>query len=159
AMVGLMIGIGMVTVFMLRRQRGEIRQVEAIEELVQLRRWPEAAILLQSLLSEPTRTPQTRVQALFYLSSVLARYHRFEDAIPVLRPGAAGPPQAARPPNRDGFCFGRQAQRPPRRPRRRPSRVRNRAAAPPAPRIPPPIPGGRRPRPEISPRPPPPEAA
>jgi predicted Zn-dependent protease len=33
------------------------------------------------MLSQPTRSPQARVQALIYLSSVLARYHRFADTI------------------------------------------------------------------------------
>jgi tetratricopeptide (TPR) repeat protein len=83
AMVGLMFAMGTATVVMARRQRNEMRQLEAIEELVQLRRWTDAALALQAMLSEPTRTPQARVQALFYLSSVLARYHRFEDAIAV----------------------------------------------------------------------------
>jgi hypothetical protein len=35
------------------------------------------------MLSEPMRAPQHRVQALIYLSTVLARYHRFPDAIVV----------------------------------------------------------------------------
>jgi tetratricopeptide (TPR) repeat protein len=83
AMVGVMFAMAGVTLVLARRQREELRRVEAIEELVQLRRWPEAAMALESMLSEPTRTPQARVQALFYLSSVLARYHRFEDAIAV----------------------------------------------------------------------------
>jgi tetratricopeptide (TPR) repeat protein len=66
-----------------RRQRDERRMLEAIEELVQLRRWPEAAAALQQLLSHPTRTPYARVQGLIFLSSVLARYNRFDDAISV----------------------------------------------------------------------------
>lgn len=66
-----------------RRQRDERRMLEAIEELVQLRRWPEAATALQQLLSRPTRTPYARVQGLIFLSSVLARYNRFDDAIAV----------------------------------------------------------------------------
>jgi hypothetical protein len=66
-----------------RRQRDERRMLEAIEELVQLRRWPEAAAALEAMLSHPTRTPHARVQALIFLSSVLARYNRFDDAIAV----------------------------------------------------------------------------
>jgi tetratricopeptide (TPR) repeat protein len=66
-----------------RRQRDERRMLETIEELVQLRHWPEAAAALEQLLSRPTRTPYARVQALIFLSSVLARYNRFDDAIAV----------------------------------------------------------------------------
>ena len=35
--------MALVTHFTVRRQREEMQQVEALEELVQLRRWPEAA--------------------------------------------------------------------------------------------------------------------
>ncbi|HEX8522820.1 MAG TPA: hypothetical protein VF669_11225 [Tepidisphaeraceae bacterium] len=66
-----------------QRRREEMKQLEAIEELMQLRRWREAAMMLQGILSQPTRTPQARAQALIYLSSVLSRYHRFSDAIAV----------------------------------------------------------------------------
>ena len=83
----LMLGVGamlaMLTVRAIARQRREQQQVEAIEELVQLRRWDQAAGLLQELLSHPLRHPPARVQALIYLASVLARYHRFDDAIAV----------------------------------------------------------------------------
>lgn len=61
----------------------EQQQVEAIEELVLLRRWSEAAEMLRRLLSRPARTPQARVQSLVYLASVLGRYHRWADAITV----------------------------------------------------------------------------
>jgi tetratricopeptide (TPR) repeat protein len=77
-LIGVMIGYTMTAV---RGQRAEQGRLEAIEELVQLRRWPEAAAMLDQLLSTPTRSPQARVQALIYLTSVLARYHRFADAI------------------------------------------------------------------------------
>jgi Flp pilus assembly protein TadD len=83
AMVGLMIGMAVVTSVVVRRQRDEVRKVEALEELVQLRRWTDAALTAETLLSQPTRTPQARVQGLILLSSILARYHRFEDAIAV----------------------------------------------------------------------------
>ena len=66
-----------------RRQRAEIRRVEALEELVQLRRWSDAAGLAQDMLSVPARSPQTRAQTLLLLGSILARYQRFEDAIAV----------------------------------------------------------------------------
>ena len=83
AMVGV-VGVMMaVTWVAVRRQRGEMQQLEAVAELVQLRRWPEAAYLLREMLSEPTRTPAARVQGLIFLTAVLARYHRFADAIAV----------------------------------------------------------------------------
>jgi tetratricopeptide (TPR) repeat protein len=61
----------------------EQQQLVAVEELIRLRRWPEAAGLLENLLSRPMRTPQGRVQALVYLAAVLARFHRFADAVAV----------------------------------------------------------------------------
>jgi hypothetical protein len=82
-MIGLMVGLALLTSRTVRAQREEMKRVEALEELVQLRRWPEAAATARAVLSEPTRTPQARVQALIFLSSILARYHRFEDAIAV----------------------------------------------------------------------------
>jgi tetratricopeptide (TPR) repeat protein len=83
AMVGVMGGMALVTSLTVKRQRDEMKRVEALEELVQLRRWPEAAAMVRQVLSQPTRTPQARIQALIFLSGVLARYHRFEDAIAV----------------------------------------------------------------------------
>jgi tetratricopeptide (TPR) repeat protein len=64
-----------------RLHRAEQRQLQAAEELIQLRRWAEAAALLQQLLSSPMRTGPARIQALIFLTSVLARYHRFADAM------------------------------------------------------------------------------
>jgi len=83
AMAAVIAGVAIATSFMVRKQRDEMRQLEALEELIQLRRWPEAAGMARALLSQPTRTPQARAQALILLSSVLARYQRFEDAIAV----------------------------------------------------------------------------
>ncbi len=68
---------------MVKQQRKELQRVEAIEELVQLRRWDQAAAMLDSMLAHPTLTMGARLQALVYLASVLARYHRFGDAIAV----------------------------------------------------------------------------
>jgi tetratricopeptide (TPR) repeat protein len=83
AMIGLLVALSLLTWFVATRQREEQRRLEAIEELIQLRRWPDAAVQLQMLLSAPTRTPLARVQGLIYLSAVLARYHRYGDAIAV----------------------------------------------------------------------------
>ena len=66
-----------------RGQRREQNQLETIEELIQLRRWPEAGLAVQNLLLQPTRTGWGRVQGLIYLSGILMRYHRFTDAISV----------------------------------------------------------------------------
>src|SRR5207253_10676993 len=82
-MVGLMGGLSVLTLWMVRRFKAEQQAVEGIGELVQLRRWPEAAALLDQYLSRPARAPQLRGQALIYLAAVLARYHRFEDAVAV----------------------------------------------------------------------------
>jgi hypothetical protein len=83
AMAGVMTGLFIYSWFVARQHRAEQMQLEAIEELVTLRRWPQAAILLEALLSRPTRSPFSRVQGLIYLAGVLARYHRFDDAIAV----------------------------------------------------------------------------
>ena len=82
-MIGLMIGMSVFTWVIAGRQRNEQRSLDAIEELVQLRRWPEAGMMLQNLLSKPTRSAMARVQGLIYLTTALARYHRFGDAIVV----------------------------------------------------------------------------
>src|SRR5947207_6511401 len=83
AMIGVMLWMGLVTWNAARRQRDEIRLIEAIEELVQLRRWQEAAVMVQGLLAQPTRMPAARVQALIFLATILSRYGRFDDAIAV----------------------------------------------------------------------------
>jgi tetratricopeptide (TPR) repeat protein len=57
--------------------------VQQIGELVQLRRWPDAALALEAYLSQPARTQQLRVQALAFLAPVLARLGRFDDSIAV----------------------------------------------------------------------------
>ena len=82
-MMLLLVGMGVLMSMTVRRQRAERAQLESIEELVQLRRWPEAVAMLEGLLSQPTRTPWARVQGLIYLATVLARFNRFDDAIAV----------------------------------------------------------------------------
>jgi tetratricopeptide (TPR) repeat protein len=71
------------TVATVRRHQEAQRLIDAAGEMVQLRRWAEAAMLLQRILSQPARTPNQRTQSLIYLSAVLSRYHRFADAIAV----------------------------------------------------------------------------
>jgi tetratricopeptide (TPR) repeat protein len=83
---GLMAFVGCVTVvgfLSVRRVRAEQAAVAAVDELVQLRRWPEAGLMLQTMLSRPARSPLARAQSLLYLAMVLARYHRFEDSVAV----------------------------------------------------------------------------
>jgi hypothetical protein len=82
-MLMVMVGMGAFTTYLVRQQRQEQQRLEAVEELVQLRRWDQAAATLDGLLSRPTRTNAARVQALVYLCSVLARYHRFADVMTV----------------------------------------------------------------------------
>jgi tetratricopeptide (TPR) repeat protein len=83
---GLMAFVGCVTIvgfLSVRRVRAEQAAVGAVDELVQLRRWPEAGLMLQTMLSQPARSPLARAQSLLYLAMVLARYHRFEDSVAV----------------------------------------------------------------------------
>ncbi len=83
AMILLMGGLIFATVFVVRRHRAEQQRIEGVSELVQLRRWEQAAMLLGAILSRPARSHALRGQALIYLASLLARYHRFADAIAV----------------------------------------------------------------------------
>ncbi len=64
----------------LKRVRTEQHRVVAIDELIQLRRWPEAAALVMAMLSRPMLTPQARAAGLIYLARLLSRYDRFGDA-------------------------------------------------------------------------------
>jgi tetratricopeptide (TPR) repeat protein len=83
SMLVLVFALGLLTSRAVAQQRREQERVEGIEELIQLRRWDQAAQMLDSLLSTPTRTPTARLRAMIYLASVLARYHRYADAITV----------------------------------------------------------------------------
>ena len=51
------------SIYIVRQLRAGQQQVQQIGELVQLRRWPEAAMALEVYLSQPSRTQQLRVQA------------------------------------------------------------------------------------------------
>ena len=81
--LGVVVGMGSLTSHTVKLARQEQQRIEAIEELVQLRRWDQAATMLDGLLSQPTRSQGSRLQAFIFLASVLARYHRFGDAIVV----------------------------------------------------------------------------
>ncbi len=82
-MIGAMAGMMVLSWRMARLHRAEHQQLEAVEELIQLRRWPEAAGILHHLLGRPMRSQPARIQGLIFLSSVLGRYHRFNDAMVV----------------------------------------------------------------------------
>ncbi len=82
-MIGVVVGMGALAVATVRRHRTAQAMVEAAGELVQLRRWPQAGLVLEQILSQPSPSHVVRSQALIYLASVLARYHRFNDAIAV----------------------------------------------------------------------------
>ncbi|HEY7116400.1 MAG TPA: hypothetical protein VH475_07435 [Tepidisphaeraceae bacterium] len=82
-MLGVIIGMSVFASHAVKQQRQEQQRLEAVEELVQLRRWDQAGAMLDALLAQPTRSGAARLQALIYLASVLARYHRFADAIAV----------------------------------------------------------------------------
>ncbi len=79
-LVGTMMTVGAISAARLRRERD---RVQAIDELVQLRRWDEAALGLQRLLSQPMRSMAGRIQSLIFLVSVLGQRGRYTDAIAV----------------------------------------------------------------------------
>src|SRR3954447_22119881 len=83
AILGLMGAISAVSVYTVKRYRADQRRVEEVGELVQLRRWADAGLAVNQYLSRPARNQVFRVQALVYLSYVLARLHRFEESIKV----------------------------------------------------------------------------
>ncbi|HVT88871.1 MAG TPA: hypothetical protein VHD56_08475 [Tepidisphaeraceae bacterium] len=82
-MVGLVGGLILFSWRTTRRTRMESMALQAIDELLCLRRWPEAAGVLNTMLSRPVVLAQSRTQGLIFLSGLLARYHRFDDAIRV----------------------------------------------------------------------------
>jgi hypothetical protein len=83
AIAGMIGSVAVAGFVRVRKTRAEHAAVGAVEELMQLRRWAEAGLLLQSILSRPARSPLARAQALLFLAMVLARYHRFEDSVAV----------------------------------------------------------------------------
>ena len=82
-MIGGAAGVGFYTWTLAKGRYDELRRVEALEEMIQLRRWTDAAMTLQPMLSSPMRTAQGRVQALIYLGTVLTKYQRYADAMAV----------------------------------------------------------------------------
>lgn len=66
-----------------QRAAEERRLLDQLEDLMTLRRWPEAAALATGLLSGPMTNHLARVRALVFLSGVLSRYHQFSAAVEV----------------------------------------------------------------------------
>ncbi len=71
------------SVLTIRRLRAQQQIVDAIDEMLQLRRWEPAGLLLNKLLASPLRSGRLWTTALVQLSTLLFRHHRFEDAISV----------------------------------------------------------------------------
>src|SRR5271154_4404367 len=56
--LSLVVGLSIMGWWSARAFRMEVGRLTQVEELVQLRRWPQAAMLLHAILSSPTRTQQ-----------------------------------------------------------------------------------------------------
>jgi hypothetical protein len=83
AMTGMVAGSIVMSVHTVRNLRREQQTVEAIEEMMQLRRWEPAGMLLDRFLSTPVRSPRVWATGLVRLAELLGRYNRFEDALAV----------------------------------------------------------------------------
>ena len=58
-------------------------ELTAVEELIRLRRWPEAVLAIRSFLSSPSVDYGVRARALSYLAAILSRFDRFDEALAV----------------------------------------------------------------------------
>lgn len=83
AVFGFFVAYGLGGYLLSQESRQQRAQLDAVEELVMLRRWPEAAAGVCGLLNRPMTGHGPRVQALVFLGSVLSRYHRFAEAVEV----------------------------------------------------------------------------
>lgn len=81
--LGLFIAILMMRAAQIKRIRREHAMLEAAEEMIQLRQWPQGTAILCAVLSRPMFSHQARVQALMYVTTVLARVGRFEDVVAI----------------------------------------------------------------------------
>ena len=82
-MTATMISALVLSFLAVRKMRAQQSTVESIDEMMQLRRWEPAGMLLQRFLSAPVRSGRLWAQALVQLAGLLGRHHRFEDAIAV----------------------------------------------------------------------------
>ncbi|HET6251322.1 MAG TPA: hypothetical protein VFE47_26800 [Tepidisphaeraceae bacterium] len=81
--LGIFLSLPLIMRIYLKKVRMEQSIIAGAGELLHLRRWGDAAMALQHILSRPALTSQLRTEALMYLASVLIRYHRFDDAVVV----------------------------------------------------------------------------
>jgi tetratricopeptide (TPR) repeat protein len=82
-MVGALVAGVVGSVATVRRLRAQQAIVDAIDEMMQLRRWAPAGLLLDRFMSAPTKSVRLWATALVQLAGVLGRHHRFEDAMAV----------------------------------------------------------------------------
>ena len=82
-MTGVLVGLMAISLVNVRAVRAQHLLLDRVAEMIQLRRWPEAAMPLRQMLSQPVKTEHFRAQALVYFSVVLARYDRFDAAIEI----------------------------------------------------------------------------
>ncbi|MEL7237519.1 MAG: hypothetical protein AAGK78_01550 [Planctomycetota bacterium] len=85
SVVLLAVALGVIVYFgkLARDARGERDRVKSAEDLVSLRRWPEAIETLDETLTRPMRLSPLRRSALLSLMRVLSRYGHYDDAIVV----------------------------------------------------------------------------
>jgi hypothetical protein len=82
-MTGVLAALMGISWFNVRAVRAQSLLLDQIAEMIQLRKWPEAAVALRRMLSAPVKTHHFRAQALVYFSVILARYERFDAAIEI----------------------------------------------------------------------------
>jgi hypothetical protein len=83
AMMAVVVTLMSISWFGMRAIRAQQKQLDGIAEMIQLRRWPQAGVALRQMLSQPARAAHFRVQGLVYLTTVLTRFEKFEEAIAV----------------------------------------------------------------------------
>jgi hypothetical protein len=82
-MVGTVVAGVVGSVSTVRKVRAQQSMVDAIDEMMQLRRWEPAGMLLDRFMAMPMRSVRLWATVLVQLAGVLGRYHRFEDALAV----------------------------------------------------------------------------
>lgn len=83
AMTAVLVALIAISFANVRAVRAQHQRLDQVAEMIQLRRWQEAAAILRQMLSKPALNPQFRAQALVYFSVTLSRYDRFDDAIAI----------------------------------------------------------------------------
>ncbi len=80
----LVIWIVLANILAIRALQNELARIDVAAELMQLRRWDQAGMMLQNMLLASMRTHGTRAQALVLLAGVFGRLRRFDDALTIL---------------------------------------------------------------------------